>query len=364
MVAIDCTFSNCVAASSGPDIGGGAIRMINHKLVQVSGCTFSGCQGSNGGAIDSLGCELEVIASAFANCKATGTGGGADQGASGQGGIGGAIYVDGVHQFGLSPKLNVSSCIFTTNSANDHAGAIFAFTYEGTGSQCVFDSCFFDTNTVTLGTAVGKGGAIYHQDCGMALRRSTFKGNSTNKLGGALFSSCDVGVIEDCTFQGNQVTGSGGVAAFGGALNITGTFTLNALTLSGNTAASWSGGIWTGSAATTTIMNSILDRNTGVDAFNGWNTNATLVDGGNNIQFLATAHVDPPLTATAIHSDPMLSPLADNGGPNLGPGAGVHAPTMALLAGSPAIHAGNAATAPAADERGVAWVGTPNIGSY
>jgi hypothetical protein len=42
--------------------------------------------------------------------------------------------------------------------------------------------------------------------------------------------------------------------------------------------------------------------------------------------------------------DPKLGPLADNGGPTL---------TMALLPGSPAIDAGDTATAPPTDQRGI-----------
>ena len=54
--------------------------------------------------------------------------------------------------------------------------------------------------------------------------------------------------------------------------------------------------------------------------------------------------------------DPKLGPLANNGGPTQ---------TMALLAGSPAIHAGDPAFAPATDQRGFARdAAAPDIGAY
>lgn len=354
MTAIDCTFSACKTTSLGPDIGGGAMRMVNQKLVQVSGCTFSDCDGSNGGAINSLGCQLTVINSTFTDCDAFGTGGGG----SGSGGIGGAIYIDGVSQSSVDPRLDVSGCTFTTNKANDHGGAIFAYTYPGSGSECVFDTCTFDSNQVVLGTAVGFGGAIYQQECGVAVRRSTFKGNTTIKFGGAMWAHSAVGVFENCTFQGNQAVG--GSPAFGGALSITGVFEINAVTFSGNHAGDWGGGIFAGNPSSTTLRNSILDRNTGTNQYNGWNVNSTLRDGGNNMQFPGDkmptfATLDTHATASVMIQDAAPQAIGNHGGPT---------PTMPLLGGSPAINAGNAATAPTVDQRGSARVGAPDLGSY
>jgi hypothetical protein len=53
--------------------------------------------------------------------------------------------------------------------------------------------------------------------------------------------------------------------------------------------------------------------------------------------------------------DPMLGPLQDNGGPTQ---------TMALLAGSPALNAGDPAQLGVADQRGVARSGGVNVGAY
>src|SRR5262249_35042542 len=53
--------------------------------------------------------------------------------------------------------------------------------------------------------------------------------------------------------------------------------------------------------------------------------------------------------------DPRLGPLQDNGGPTQ---------TMALLAGSPALDAGDPAQLGTADQRGVLRLGGVNIGAY
>lgn len=356
MTAIQCTFTNCRTTSPGPDIGGGAMRMTGQRTFRISECTFTDCDGSNGGAVNSLGCQLTIIASTFTDCDAFGTGGGADQGPTGQGGIGGAIYVDGVSQNAVQPRLDVSGCTFTDNTANDHGGAVFAYTIAGTGSQTVFDTCTFDNNRVLLGTAVGFGGAIYQQENAFAVRRSTFVSNDATDSGGALWSSCAAGEIANCSFQGNR--SEGGAFSIGGAMTISGAFTLNALTLSQNHAADWGGGIFTGSAGTVTLRNTILDRNTGTNPFNGWNSNATLVDGGNNLQWPTnrppSANLDTPATATVVFADAQPGALAANGGPTR---------TMSLPMGSPAVNAGNAG-APLLDQRGFPRVGAPDVGAF
>lgn len=63
------------------------------------------------------------------------------------------------------------------------------------------------------------------------------------------------------------------------------------------------------------------------------------------------------LSTDILNQDPKLAQLADNGG---------QTQTQALLAGSPAINAGNNADAPATDQRGFARIvgGTIDIGAY
>jgi hypothetical protein len=67
-----------------------------------------------------------------------------------------------------------------------------------------------------------------------------------------------------------------------------------------------------------------------------------LTSGGHNVFTDATC---APVPTDGVVGDARLGPLADNGGPTL---------THALLPGSPAIDAADAALCPATDQRGVA----------
>lgn len=358
LTVIDCQFDNCKTTSAGHDIGGGAIRPLGQRHLRVSGCTFNDCDGSNGGAICSIGSRITLINCTFTLCNAFGAGGGADRGPSGQGGIGGAVYVDGVNQNGDQPRLDIAGCTFTSNSAVDHAGALFAYTISGTGSFTTIDQSTFSGNTVTDASAgaLGFAGAVYQQSDSFSVTRCTFDGNTSAKVGGALWSLCTTGAVVNSTFQGNQATASPG---FGGALNLSGTFAINACTIAQNHGGGWGGGIFTGSASTVTLRNTLLMNNTGTNAFNGWNVNAKLVDGGNNLQWPTTrgagGNPDTAATDTVIWADAQLQALAANGGPNL---------TMALPLGSPALNAAGAVTAPATDQRGMGRVGVPDAGAF
>src|SRR6185436_4213557 len=275
--------------------------------------------GSNGGAINSIGSQILLINCVFDQCDAFGTGGGGDAG--GNGGIGGAVYVDGVHQKADQRRLDVVGCKFTSNTAKDHGVAIFAFTYADTGSNVFIDQCAFSNNAVTSPPTpvVGLGGALYHQNNTITVRRSTFEGNQTIKQGGAVWSSCDFGTFENCTFQGNQATGSPGR---GGALAINGSFLISSCTIAQNTAAGWGGGIHPGNPANVTLRNSLLMNNTGVDLGNGWNVSATLGNGSNNLQWPTTrggGPADTPARPAITFADANLSALADNGGFNMIP---------------------------------------------
>jgi hypothetical protein len=74
----------------------------------------------------------------------------------------------------------------------------------------------------------------------------------------------------------------------------------------------------------------------------GSNCFGVMVDGGHNISSDGSANFSAP--GSWNNTDPVLGPLADYGGPT---------PTMALLAGSPAIDAADAASCPETDQRGI-----------
>ncbi len=198
------------------------------------------------------------------------------------------------------------------------------------------------TNCTFAGNSAKFGGAISNGVDALTVTNSTFSNNSA-QYGGAIFSDGDTVFILNSTLSGNSA------ALGGGAINNLGpgTAEITNSTISGNTA-TVGGGIWGGSV---TLKNSIL-ANSG-----------------------ANCNVDPPFTADSSNlatdgscdgatfsASINLGPLANNGGPT---------ETMALLAGSTAINAGNNAHVPlllTTDQRGTGFArikfGTVDVGAF
>jgi hypothetical protein len=277
----------------------------------------------------------------------TGTGGGQDAGPSGQGGIGGAIYIDGVSQNATLPRLVVSKCTFTTNTSHDYGGAIFGYTVPEQLSNCYIDATTFDGNTVTGANRFG--GAVYSQNGTWTVANSTFKANTATSLGGAFWNHTDHGVaITNCTFTGNHT------GLYGGAMALTsGILDIVHCTIAGNTSSQWAAGITGGGNGT--IRNSILSSNTGSAPGHAQNADTTMNDGGGNFQFPGpSGGVNNPVAAGVTFADPKLGVLGNNGGLTQ---------TMLLLSGSPCINGGVAESAPSLDQRGSARSGLPDAGA-
>lgn len=87
----------------------------------------------------------------------------------------------------------------------------------------------------------------------------------------------------------------------------------------------------------------------------GGNCSGVISDGGYNLCSDATGAFTHP--GSLNNTDPWLGPLADNGGPT---------PTMALLAGSTAIDAGDNSSVSPTDQRGVPrpFGAATDIGAY
>jgi hypothetical protein len=135
--AVNCRFFNNVCASTGPDVGGGAIRVFSqyqNKPVYIVNCTFGGAPelanvGSNGGAISSIGVSWTIINSLFSYNKAIGNGGNPAQENTEGGGSGGAIYNDG-----NTMTLKVLGSLLEYNEVNSFGSAIFFVTNDLTGN--------------------------------------------------------------------------------------------------------------------------------------------------------------------------------------------------------------------------------------
>ncbi len=114
--------------STGPDVGGGAVRALDQYAglpVYVVHSTFGGRSDlgnvcSNGGALSSIGVSYTVLNSLFTHNRAIGYGANPARSGTPGGGSGGAIYNDG-NRF----NLRISGSKLLRNKAREGGGAIF-----------------------------------------------------------------------------------------------------------------------------------------------------------------------------------------------------------------------------------------------
>jgi hypothetical protein len=129
--------------STGPDLGGAAIRVLSqyHGLpVYVVNSTFGGAKGqggicSNGGALSSIGVSWVVLNSVMSYNDAIGNGANPARGGTPGGGSGGAIYLDG-DLF----TIRIAGSIIQDNHANEGGGAVFFVSNDRTGTMTIENS--------------------------------------------------------------------------------------------------------------------------------------------------------------------------------------------------------------------------------
>jgi hypothetical protein len=129
--------------STGPDLGGAAIRVLSqyHNLpVYVVSSTFGGAPGqggvcSNGGALSSIGVSWVVLNSVLSYNSAIGHGANPARKGTPGGGSGGAMYGDGnLYTF------TIEGTIIEHNHAYEGGGAIFFVSNDKDGSLTITDS--------------------------------------------------------------------------------------------------------------------------------------------------------------------------------------------------------------------------------
>jgi uncharacterized repeat protein (TIGR01451 family) len=337
------TFADNVCDALGGDVGGGAIYALG-GILNISNSVFSGNRGGNGGAIGSLQARFTISDTVFSGNATNPRDGG------GNGGHGGAIYIDG----SSLGTLVIQRSTFTANSASNLGGAIHTYMY-GLPSAMTIDQTTFANNAGTT-----NGGAIFHMNGALTVTASTFSGNTVVGQGGGLWVTDGGGgtpvAITNSTFTGNQATGTrpnSGSVGLGGAITNSGasSFTVTHATIVGNHA-DWVGGGIVSGAGNTTLKNSIVANNSAANGGNPWNIQQncsnTMGDGGGNIQWPnlnPSDGNDRRCAAGVTFAEPNLGGLAANGGLT---------ETMALKGGSPALEAGVGCPPPATDQRGVA----------
>ncbi len=363
--AINVSFlHNTCAITADHDIGGGAIYSVMQTDIILSGCTFVGNTGANGGAIGGVGNSMRLFNCVFDSNTATGHGGGKEVGPTGLGGIGGAIYIDNVHINRINNFLEICGCVFRHNRGNALGGAIFIWFGPNQQSVGEINLCTFENNW----EQASAGGAVYQQNGTFTIANSTFTRNRAVKGGGALRvhrddSDANLPIyITNCTFEGNTLTHEKGL---GGAINNTKSIMpITNCTFANNATRFFACAIF--NQGTMTLTNALFANNVFIPDTNnnGWAgvaiNKTELTDGGGNLCYPATfdkwgADYWLEQNPGVLREDPLVEPLADNGGPTK---------TMAIPAQSPAVDQGTGSGCPGTDQRGYARVGTCDIGAY
>jgi len=118
--------------STGPDLGGAAIRALSqyrNRPVYVVHSTFRGGVCSNGGALSSIGVSWVVLNSVMNRNRAIGWGANPAAPGTPGGGSGGAIYTDG-DQY----NVKIAGTVISHNHAREGGGAIFFVSDNLTGT--------------------------------------------------------------------------------------------------------------------------------------------------------------------------------------------------------------------------------------
>jgi uncharacterized repeat protein (TIGR03803 family) len=356
--ATNCRFSGNIATTQSIPQGEGALggAICNPAgRVNLDRCIFTGniaqggpttadftgypwqaaCPG-RGGAVYSAATLLVNQCTLSQNLA----GGGSpyNAGNSGAPGIGGGIY-----NLGL---MAISGSLFVSNSAVGGAGMPGRSSFPGSGwpgspggyggqglSAALFNSgtadlvnSTFVSNQDTGGTGGngGSGSYVWGPHGGYKIYTPGGPGGLGGDAFGAICSTNGTLTFTNCTMAYNtSIGGPGGLSGAGGDL-------------SGGGHPSPSG--VPGGAL---VTSNALVLNTIIAANSPSNCMGRVTDTGHNISS------DPSCAFTANTSlnntDPRLGSLSNNGGPTL---------TLPLLAGSPAIDAGNTSLAPATDQRG------------
>jgi hypothetical protein len=132
---VNSTFVGNRCEPTGPDIGGGAVRVLSqyHALpVEVVRSRFTSNVCSNGGALSSIGVSWNVAHSRFVGNRAIGHGANPSRPGTPGGGSGGAIYNDG-NRF----RLTITSSHLAGNHAAEGGGAIFFVSNDRTGTLAI-----------------------------------------------------------------------------------------------------------------------------------------------------------------------------------------------------------------------------------
>jgi len=137
---LNSRFYGNVCDDTGPNVGGGALRVLqqyNGQPVYIVGSTFGSDQAhgnvcSNGGAVSGLGVSLTVLNSAFLYNRAIGRGASPAAAGTPGGGSGGAIFANG-----NNIPLSLCGANIEHNDANEGGGALFYVSNDRSSSVTI-----------------------------------------------------------------------------------------------------------------------------------------------------------------------------------------------------------------------------------
>ncbi len=150
---IDSTFAGNRCDRTGPDVGGGAVRVLDQyrdRPVRVRGSHFLRGRCSNGSALSSIGVSWHIADTTFSGNRALGRGANPPRSGTPGGGSGGAIYLDGndIH-------LVLEASTLTGNTAREGGGAIFFVSNDRSGTLTIRDSELVDNPSAGFETIPG-----------------------------------------------------------------------------------------------------------------------------------------------------------------------------------------------------------------
>src|SRR5579883_1832774 len=235
--------------------------------------------------------------------------------------------------------LTINNSTISGNNIQGYPG--FSNTYEGvaySGGDIAGGGIYMDAGTLTINSSTVANNEVEGGNVtGTAIGRfdGAYGGNG---YGGGLYIAGGAVSINNSTFADNQARGGFGLCPFASG-------------------SGYGGGIYNAAGPDALQMyDTVLADNSADSA--GPDLDGSVTSQGHNL-IGNTSGGSGFATSDLVNVNPQLGPLQNNGGPTQ---------TMALLAGSPAIDAGDNTNAPAYDQRGPGFArivnGTIDIGAF
>jgi hypothetical protein len=328
------------ATVAGPNEGGGMDNSSTGTVTITNSLISGNSAGERGGGMDNNGTgTVNITNSTITGNSAEGSGGGMDNSGTGTVNIANSTISDNSTEGGGGGYIGSGALNIAGSTISGNTGVLGGGVYASDGAANITGS------TISGNTAPFGGGGVFCNNGALTVTNSTISGNAspTGQGGGVsvnafVINGAMVTLIND-TISGNTASGGQGGGAFAG--NET-TLNLTNCTVSNNSAAQ-GGGVFSSSfftnnpASTVNSHNTIIALNTASDTdpdVVGPFTSAghNLIGKGDGSTGLTNGVMSDQIGSVATPLDPKLGLLANNGGPTQ---------TLALLAGSPAIDAGD-----------------------